>query len=161
MRVEQRIGRLDRFGQQHEKILIYNMSVPGTIETDIFLRLYNRIGVFQDSVGELEPIMQGLAKDAADLAVDPDLTPEERDRRLDQLVRGEENKRQDLVAIRDSEQSLLGIDDLLIKDLEPTNPGRGRYVGPAEIRLFVEEFFDSCGHGRNSTTVASLLVQGI
>ena len=41
MRVEQRIGRLDRFGQKHDKIFIYNMHVPGTIETDIFERLYS------------------------------------------------------------------------------------------------------------------------
>lgn len=147
MRVEQRIGRLDRFGQQHDKILIYNMTVPGTIEADIFLRLYNRIGVFQDSVGELEPIMQGLVKSAADLAVTPKLTADERDRRLEELIRGEENKRQDFVAIRDSEQNLLGIDDLLIKDFESANPGRGRYVGPEEIRGLVAEFFSVCGHG--------------
>ena len=32
MEVEQRIGRLDRFGQRHEKIFIYNLRVPGTID---------------------------------------------------------------------------------------------------------------------------------
>ena len=41
MQVEQRIGRLDRFGQTSEKIFIFNMHVPGTIESDIFERLYH------------------------------------------------------------------------------------------------------------------------
>src|SRR5690606_6445863 len=54
MRVEQRIGRLDRIGQRHERIYIFNFHVPGTIETDIFQRLYDRIRVFEESIGELE-----------------------------------------------------------------------------------------------------------
>ena len=60
MRVEQRIGRLDRFGQLADKIFILNIRIPGTIEDDIFMRLFNRIGVFEDSIGELEPILRVL-----------------------------------------------------------------------------------------------------
>ena len=46
MKIEQRIGRLDRYGQKSSKIHIYNFSIENTIESDIFLRLCNRIGVF-------------------------------------------------------------------------------------------------------------------
>lgn len=57
MQVEQRIGRLDRFGQRHERIRIYNFLIEDTIETRIFQRLYDRIGIFERSIGDLEAIL--------------------------------------------------------------------------------------------------------
>lgn len=56
MQVEQRIGRLDRFGQRHERIRIYNFYIEDTIETRICQRLYERIGLFERSIGDLEAI---------------------------------------------------------------------------------------------------------
>ena len=53
MVVEQRIGRLDRIGQKASKIIIFNFSVPGTIEDRIFTRLYQRIRIFEESIGDL------------------------------------------------------------------------------------------------------------
>ncbi len=38
MRVEQRIGRIDRHGQESEKVRIFNFSVKDTIEANIFER---------------------------------------------------------------------------------------------------------------------------
>lgn len=57
MRVEQRIGRLDRYGQRHEKILIYNFSMVGTIDDEILNRLYRRINVFERFIGDLDAIL--------------------------------------------------------------------------------------------------------
>ena len=57
MRVEQRIGRLDRFGQTHEKILIYNFSVEGTIEDRILSGFTSGSASSSDSIGDLEPIL--------------------------------------------------------------------------------------------------------
>ena len=48
MRIEQRIGRIDRFGQRSEKVLIYNFVTPGTVEERIFFRCFERIGVFRE-----------------------------------------------------------------------------------------------------------------
>src|SRR5205807_10442628 len=54
MRIEQRIGRIDRFGQQAEKVMIFNFVTPGTVEERIFFRCYERIGIFRDTVGDCE-----------------------------------------------------------------------------------------------------------
>ena len=62
MRVEQRIGRIDRLGQHHKRILIYNMVIDDTIETRIFDRLYTRIRLFESSIGALEPILGKVVK---------------------------------------------------------------------------------------------------
>ncbi len=57
MVVEQRIGRLDRFGQKSPVVHIYNMVVEGSIQEYIYSRLLYRIGLFRDSIGDLEAIL--------------------------------------------------------------------------------------------------------
>ncbi len=60
MRVEQRIGRIDRLGQKHATIRIINLHYEGTVETDIYRALRDRIGLFQSVVGPLQPILARL-----------------------------------------------------------------------------------------------------
>ncbi len=147
MRVEQRIGRLDRFGQQHEKIFIFNMQVPGTIETDIFQRLYTRIGVFRDSIGELEPILRGRLKELHRIVLDPHLSPEQRRRQVDRIAVAQVDREKDLESLNEAQALLTGLDGLLIEGFDETSPGRGRYLGAREIRGLVECFLTDSGYG--------------
>lgn len=57
MVVEQRIGRIDRFGQESKKVNIYNMIVAGSIQESIYSRLLDRIGIFKGCIGDLETIL--------------------------------------------------------------------------------------------------------
>ncbi len=56
MKVEQRIGRVDRIGQNHP-VSVFNFHVNGTIESRILDVLEHRIKLFEDSVGGLDPIL--------------------------------------------------------------------------------------------------------
>ena len=60
MRVEQRIGRIDRVGQKHKTIRIVNLHYADTVETDIYRVLRERIGLFAKMVGRLQPILSQL-----------------------------------------------------------------------------------------------------
>jgi len=62
MRVEQRIGRIDRLGQQHGIIRIVNLHYEGTVETDVYRALRSRIGLFESVVGRLQPILARLPR---------------------------------------------------------------------------------------------------
>ena len=57
MVVEQRIGRVDRFGQKSPKVHIYNLVVEDSIQVDIYERLLDRIGIFKNCIGDLEAIL--------------------------------------------------------------------------------------------------------
>lgn len=57
MRVEQRIGRIDRLGQEHSEIRIHNLHYRDTVETDVFQALSDRIEQFKTFVGSLQPIL--------------------------------------------------------------------------------------------------------
>lgn len=56
MRVEQRIGRVDRIGQT-EVVDIFNLWVKGTVEERVLDVLERRINVFEETVGGLDPIL--------------------------------------------------------------------------------------------------------
>ena len=62
MRVEQRIGRIDRLGQRHAIIRIVNLHYEGTVETDVYRALRSRIGLFESTVGRLQPILAKLPR---------------------------------------------------------------------------------------------------
>ncbi len=57
MRVEQRIGRIDRLGQQYSDISIVNLHYADTVEADVYVALRHRIKLFESVVGGLQPIL--------------------------------------------------------------------------------------------------------
>ena len=59
MKVEQRIGRLDRIGQKRT-VFIYNLACRGTVEERVLGVLDRRIQLFTESVGSLDPILGEL-----------------------------------------------------------------------------------------------------
>jgi len=63
MKLEQRIGRVDRIGQESREIYIYNFYLEGTVETDVVYALIKRIELFEESIGILQPIIGKVEKD--------------------------------------------------------------------------------------------------
>ncbi|HEV7566078.1 MAG TPA: helicase-related protein [Microbacteriaceae bacterium] len=57
MRAEQRIGRIDRLGQQRPVITVKNYFVPDTVEERVYAALRDRIDDFSDLLGNLQPIL--------------------------------------------------------------------------------------------------------
>ena len=62
MRVEQRIGRIDRLGQRNPIIRIVNLHYEGTVEADVYRVLRNRVDLFESVVGRLQPILSQLPR---------------------------------------------------------------------------------------------------
>jgi hypothetical protein len=62
MRVEQRIGRIDRIGQQHEVVWIRNYFYENSIEAVVYRRLEHRIDWFETVVGHLQPILSQVGR---------------------------------------------------------------------------------------------------
>ncbi len=57
MRVEQRIGRIDRIGQRYPTVRIHNFYYDGTVEAKVYRKLRDRINAFATVVGNLQPIL--------------------------------------------------------------------------------------------------------
>ena len=85
MKIEQRIGRIDRFGQQSDKVHIYNFITPGTVEERIIFRCFERLDIFRNTVGDSEDIFDDVPKKLKQIAYDPDLSPEQATERAMQM----------------------------------------------------------------------------
>lgn len=59
MRLEQRIGRIHRYGQKSD-VHIYNLSIRDTFEEQIIKVLYEKIKLFERVIGELDDILSAL-----------------------------------------------------------------------------------------------------
>ena len=105
MRVEQRIGRIDRIGQTHEKMQIVNLHLDGTVEADVYRAVKGRIAMFEQVVGKLQPI---LAKASSSIS---QATLVSRDQR--------EKARASAVAAVEQEPEIKGLDlDDVLQDLD-------------------------------------------
>jgi superfamily II DNA/RNA helicase len=99
MRVEQRIGRIDRIGQDHV-VQIFNFCVKGTIEERVLDVLERRINIFEDTVGGLDPILGGTEKDLRKILR---LAEADRDRALSRF---EDKLEQQVSSAREAEHQL-------------------------------------------------------
>ena len=86
MRVEQRIGRIDRNGQKSESIAIINMITPGTVDADIYERCLVRIGVFNNALGGGEEILGEIATEIKNIGENFNLSEEDRRLKFQQLT---------------------------------------------------------------------------
>lgn len=59
MHVEQRIGRIHRYGQEND-IHIYNFAIKNTLEEHVIHLLYEKIDIFERVIGELDDILERI-----------------------------------------------------------------------------------------------------
>ncbi len=63
MRVEQRIGRIDRIGQKNEVVKIINYAYKDSIDGDIYEELEGRLQLFENVVGPMRPVLNSIEQD--------------------------------------------------------------------------------------------------
>lgn len=139
MRVEQRIGRIDRFGQREQFVDVVSFFVEGTIDTRILDRLYSRIRVFQESIGELEPILGPIVQKLQTEVFSERLTEAEQQQLLHDALQRVENLRIQYEEFETARAELMGQGDVIRQEIEATRDS-GRYVSPAEIEALVAEW---------------------
>jgi ATP-dependent helicase HepA len=141
MRVEQRIGRIDRFGQRSEKVQIFNFVTPGTVEERIFFRCYERLGVFRDTIGDLEEVLRDVVQDLTRVALDPSLTPQQAEEKArqaaDNAIRLIEEQRR----MEEESGTLLGLDQAFVEEVD-TLVAEGRFVSADDLRQMIETFVE-------------------
>lgn len=110
MRIEQRIGRIDRRGQISEAVNIYNIITENTVDAEIYYRCLLRIGIFERNIGDCEEILGNVASGIESLMMDATLTDQERVEKLEQLADNEVRKVQELNRLEEAEKDLFGFD---------------------------------------------------
>lgn len=139
MRVEQRIGRIDRHGQLADKLLILNFTMSATIEDNVLVRLLERVKVFHDSLGPLNQVIGEVVQRLQDDLLNPNLTEAERDERIRKYEIALQNKARAESRFKETRHQLLGQDKNFTEEVRNVQQNR-RYVTPAEIAKVVQIF---------------------
>jgi len=142
MKLEQRIGRIDRIGQKSDKIFVYNITCDDTIEDRVLSRLYERINIFRSSIGDLEDILGEIVESLAFDLIDPSLTDQDRLNRAEQNILAIEEKRKLRNELEDKAIDLFGFGDYIIRTINEAQQLE-RFVGPLDTLHLVQNFFSS------------------
>ena len=92
MRVEQRIGRIDRVGQKSSFVSVINFMHHNTIDEDVWVRLYERLGLCESTLGGLEDIISFELRDI-EKSLTASLSMKEKREMLDQKAQAIANKK--------------------------------------------------------------------
>jgi superfamily II DNA or RNA helicase len=137
MRIEQRIGRVDRYGQQSETVAIKNLVTPGTVDADIYNRCLWRIGVFHHAVGGSEEILGTITKELRDIAESFSLTSEERAARLQQLADNSIRQIQEEEELENRQVELFGLNVPKQAWMDDVEAAESTWLSPAAIQACV------------------------
>ncbi len=140
MKLEQRIGRIDRIGQESDRIFIYNLTCRDTIEDQVLLRLYDRIDIFRRSIGDLEDILGDTVQELALDLIDPNLTDAERVERADLNQKAIIEKRRLRDELEDKAIELVGFSDYIARAISDARD-LDRFIGPEDTMALVDDFF--------------------
>lgn len=141
MRVEQRIGRLDRLGQKAEKILIWNLFYDNTIDSRIYDRLYKRLRIFEQSLGGLEPV---IGEEIRNLTMDllrEKLTPAQEQERIDQTSIAIENKRMEEENLEKEAAHLIAYGDYVLNKVKAAHE-LNRWITGQDIKTYVLDYIN-------------------
>ena len=149
MRIEQRIGRIDRRGQKSEAVNIYNIITADTVDADIYSRCLMRIGIFERSVGECEEVLGEIGAQIEKIAVSTALTDEERRIKLEQMADNEVRRMQELTKLEDEERALFGFDLSNYTAAKEIKDAESPWISPLNIQRLVERYLkDRLGDGQ-------------
>lgn len=142
MKIEQRIGRIDRRGQVSDVVNIYNMITEGTVDADIYNRCLMRIGVFERSIGECEEILGKISKEIENIALNAKLTDDERRYKLEQMADNEVRRIQELNRLEDEEKGLFGFDLSNYTMSKEIQAAESPWLTPRSLQYLVEQYLN-------------------
>jgi SNF2 family DNA or RNA helicase len=140
MRIEQRIGRIDRIGQEAERILIWNFLYSDSIDERIYNRLLDRLNIFENALGGMEAILgEQIREMGYDLLVHK-LTPEEEEIRIEQTAIAMETISRRNEMLEEDATQLIAHGDYIQNQVKAARE-IGRYVTGGDLYIYVHDFF--------------------
>ncbi len=139
MELEQRIGRIDRLGQESPVINIHNLWIRDSIEERILKRLYDRIGIFRQSIGDLEVIIGETVSELTREVLSTHLSRQEEEERTEIALRNLDRRTDDMRRLEGESARFVGTEQFFSQEVEAIHNKR-RYVTGKQLRSFLSDF---------------------
>ena len=138
MRLEQRIGRVDRLGQTKDKVTILNLIYDDTIDKRIYERLYQRLQIGERALGEMEAVLGKPIRELERTLLDPKLSDQQKEQAIDRTALALENQRRDEEQLEAEAGSLVQHGDYILARITESR-GRNRWISGDDILTYVRD----------------------
>jgi len=137
MRVEQRIGRIDRIGQRSPSVEVFSLVCQDTIEARIYNKLYERLNLIEQTLGGFEPILGDLVRELEGRLLDPRLDLQEIDEEIERQATAAELRRKQEEELDKEAAGLIAHGDMILQRIKRTHEQQ-RWIQPGELYSYVK-----------------------
>jgi superfamily II DNA or RNA helicase len=141
MRIEQRIGRIDRLGQTADLINIWNLYFADTIDDRIVNRLHLRLKIFEDALGEPEPVVGEVIAKLESKLLTRRLTEEEENQQIEVAFLALENLRQQQEELEKSASQMIAHGGMLLEKIAAAQE-LSRRITEEDLLIYVRDFLN-------------------
>lgn len=140
-KLEQRIGRIDRIGQEAPKILIWNLVYADTLDDRVHTRLLERLNVFKAALGAMEDTLGQEVKKLTRNLLSHRLNAAEEVEQIEQTAMALEQQRRDQLELDEKASNLLGHGDF-IQNKARAARDLGRFVRGEDLYFYVKDYLE-------------------
>lgn len=140
MRIEQRIGRIDRIGQEADKILIWNLVYEDTVDDRVYERLLERLNIFRQALGSLEAVLGDEIRELGYELLSHQLTPEQELARINRASVAIETNNIQQQKLESEATQLIAHGEFIQNKVRAARE-LGRYIRGEDLMAYVGDFF--------------------
>ena len=141
-KIEQRIGRIDRIGQEAPKILIWNLIYADTVDDRVYSRLLQRLNIFERALGSMEMVLGDEIRTLNYELLSHHLTPEQEQERIDKARVAIENVNRMHEKLEAEASSLIAHGDFIQNKVKAAKE-LGRYIRGNDLLAYVQDFMST------------------
>jgi len=160
MKLEQRIGRIDRIGQESNRITIINLIVQGTIDEAIYERVCKRIVEIGSTIGPLSEVLGRLEYQLVPRLLSDEISREEKERLVRSYATALEKAKRLEGEFETGRGSLVGLDPFFTDEISMAQKNR-RYFSPEECRFIVHNLIERSNADYGEHSVLTKPVDGV
>jgi superfamily II DNA or RNA helicase len=142
MKVEQRIGRIDRIGQKSPSVAVVSLICADTIEERIYDRLYQRLLTIEQTLGAFESILGSEIAKLEQRLLDPELTEEEVEAEIERRALAIEERQRQERHLEEEAPGLIAHGDMILDRIEE-NHRPERQISGDELADYVQQALSS------------------
>ena len=141
MKIEQRIGRVDRIGQKADKVLIWNLGYAGTIDERIYNRLLVKLRIFERALGGMEVVLGEKISELTSDLMRLELTKQQEEERIDQAFLAVENIRKQQEELEEKAAHLIAYSDYIMDRVKAAHEFKRR-ITEQDVKSYVKDYLD-------------------
>jgi len=139
-KIEQRIGRIDRIGQEASKILIWNLLYEDTVDDRVYSRLLQRLNIFERALGSMEVVLGDEIRTLSYELLSHHLTAAQEQERIDKTRVAIETVSRLQDKLEAEASSLIAHGDFIQNKVKAAKE-LGRYIRGQDLLAYVQDFF--------------------